>query len=424
MKNWWNRKYAVIALYGFLAAAAVVALIFAVLNFPTFLSFFYNLLGILAPFIVGFAIAYLLNPGYRFFRQKVYGKLFEKKPKPRLTKILSLLTIYLIVLGIVVFLLSIVVPQLYKSIETLVRNIESYYNEFNALIESWGLNEFINLGSISETIDIVTKWVIDYIKNINLDDLQNVMDVTVSVASGVFSFVIGLIASVYMLYNKELFCAQVKKMGYAIFPKKFMYKLQRLLGISNQTFSKYLSGVLIDALVVGTTCFIVMQIANIPYAILIGVMVGITNMIPFFGPYIGGVPSVLLVLMVDPIKAIWVVVILVVLQQLDGNFLTPKIAGQRTGMSALWVMIAIIVGGGFFGVIGMLIAVPVCSVVFSVTKSFMNERLKNKNMSAKTAAYYADAEVSAKYTPDEEPDTLDNPEQEQSQNSSATKESK
>ena len=116
--------------------------------------------------------------------------------------------------------------------------------------------------------------------------------------------------------------------------------------------------------------------------------------------------------------------ILVVLQQLDGNFLNPKIAGQRTGMSALWVMIAIIVGGGLFGVIGMLIAVPVCSVLFSVTKSFMTERLKNKKMSAKTTAYYADAEVSAKYTPDEEPDTLDNPEQEQLQNSSATKESK
>ncbi|MBQ2676157.1 MAG: AI-2E family transporter [Clostridia bacterium] len=394
--NWFNNKYATIALYAFFAMAAVVLFIFAVLNFPWFLSLCVEFLGIIKSFIIGFVIAYLINPGYRFFREKVYGKLFKKKPFPRTTKILSIVTVYILALSAISFLLWIVVPQFVSSISRLVNNFENYYNSFSA----WLAHITNGNADANQLLLSGTKWFTDYITNLKLDDFVHIKDITVSITSGIFDFLVGIIISVYMLYNKELFCAQAKKVGYALFSKKFMYKLQRLFGTSHITFGKYLSGVLIDAFVVGVVCFVVMQIVGIPYAVLIGVIIGITNMIPFFGPFIGGIPSVLLVLLVEPenpLKAVWCGVILIILQQIDGNFIAPKIVGQKTGISAIWVIFAILIGGGFFGVAGMVLGVPVFSVAYVFAKEIINERLKEKNMTSDTRKYFATADVSDKY---------------------------
>lgn len=387
MKQWWNKKYAIIAFYAFLVIAAAIVFKVLLASVPWFLFLIKKFISFIEPFIIGFVIAYLLNPSYTFFRNRVYNKLFKDSKLIKFSKALSIFTVYIIAFSLLAFLLYIVIPQFISGINSFVNNFNDYYNSFNSLI-----NKFADSNdTFNAIINEAAKKLMEYLKNIQLSDFAQLKNITESISSvikSIFSFFVGIVISVYMLYNKELFNAQIKKFGYALFSKKFMSKLQRLFGTSGVTFNQYITGVLIDALVVGCVCFLAMRIANIPYAVLIGVMVGITNMIPFFGPYIGGIPSTLLVLMVKPSSAIWCIVILVVLQFIDGNFFTPKITGQKTGLSAIWVIFAIVVGGGFFGLIGMLIAVPIFSIIYNIIKSLLNRHLEYKNLSSDTSDYY------------------------------------
>ena len=387
MKQWWNKKYAIIAFYAFLVIAAAIVFKVLLASVPWFLFLIKKFISFIEPFIIGFVIAYLLNPSYTFFRNRVYNKLFKDSKLIKFSKALSIFTVYIIAFSLLAFLLYIVIPQFISGINSFVNNFNDYYNSFNSLI-----NKFADSNdTFNAIINEAAKKLMEYLKNIQLSDFAQLKNITESISSvikSIFSFFVGIVISVYMLYNKELFNAQIKKFGYALFSKKIMSKLQRLFGTSGVTFNQYITGVLIDALVVGCVCFLAMRIANIPYAVLIGVMVGITNMIPFFGPYIGGIPSTLLVLMVKPSSAIWCIVILVVLQFIDGNFFTPKITGQKTGLSAIWVIFAIVVGGGFFGLIGMLIAVPIFSIIYNIIKSLLNRHLEYKNLSSDTSDYY------------------------------------
>lgn len=386
MKNLWNKRMALRALYLFLSLSAVVVLSFLLTYIPQLWSVIKGLIGIIMPFIVGFVIAYLINPCYNFFRYKVFGKLFNrKKPHPRLTKSIALLTTYLLILGIITFLLYIVIPQVITSITELIANIPSYYSSFTEWVKSLGFG--ISDSVINDVLSKALGWLVNYIKNFDISDLVVIKDVTVSIASGVFTFVIGAIASIYMLYNKEKLLAQSKKLGFSIFSRRSMLKLQRFVGESHITFGKYLSGVFTDAFIVGCLTFIVSMLCQIPYATLIGVIVGMTNVIPYFGPFIGGIPSVLIVLVIDPLKAVWLTIALVSIQQLDANFITPRVVGQKTGMPALWVMFSIIFCGGVFGVVGMIIAVPMCSVLFSMIRGMVNRKLERKRLPAESADY-------------------------------------
>ena len=367
------------AFYSFLAFSAVIVLYFALMHIPEFFSFVGTILSVVTPFIVGFVIAYLLNPCYNFFRKKVVGRFVNrKKEHPKLTKGLSIFVTYTLIIGIIIFLLYIVIPQFINSITELIINIPGYYNDFTVWLEDFGFG--ISDSLLNDLISSFVKWFTDLIKGIKMSDLIVIKDITVSIASAVATFVLGTIASIYMLYNKEKFLAQIKKLGFSIFSRRFMLKIQRFVGESHITFGKYLSGVITDAFVVGCLTFIACVICGVPYAILVGVLVGITNVIPYFGPLIGGVPSVLIVLVINPIKALWLLIILVVVQQIDSNFITPRIVGQKTGMPALFVMFSIIFCGGMFGIIGMLIAVPLCTVVFSIIRSLVNRSLKNRRL--------------------------------------------
>lgn len=386
MKEWWNKKYAIIAFYAFLVIAAAILFNILLTSVPWFLIVCSKFLKFVESFIIGFIIAYLLNPSYTWFRERVYKKLIKNSKLGNLIKILSIFTVYLVAFSLLAFLLYIVIPQFVSGINRFVNNFNDYYNSFNELI-----NKFANTNdTFNAVINESANKFMEYLKDIQISDFAQLKNITESISSiikSIFSFFIGVVISIYMLYNKELFSAQIKKIGYAIFSKKFMTKLQRLFGTSDVTFSQYITGVLIDALIVGCVCFIAMRIANVPYAILIGVIIGITNMIPFFGPFIGGVPSVLLVLMVQPSSAIWSIVIILLLQFVDGNFIAPKISGQKTGLSAIWVIFAIVVGGGFFGLFGMLVAVPIFSITYNIIKNILNRRLEQKSLSPDTNDY-------------------------------------
>lgn len=401
MKDWWNKRLAIRSFYLFLALAATILFAVVLFNFSSILGAIGAFIAAIDSFLIGFAIAYILNPSYTFFREKVYGKLL-KNSKPKIIKGLSILTLYLLMISLIAVLLYIVVPQLVRSIVDFVNNTianyDNYYNTVNSFVTSLSGGDDTLLGNmINELLNSLLK----FLKGINVEDILTISSVAGSVISSIFSIIIGVIISIYMLYNKEKFCAQVKKTGYAILSKKMMYRLQRWFGTSHAAFGQYLTGVIIDAMIVGFTFGVLSAICRIPYAPMIGVVLGITNMIPFFGPYIGGIPCTIIVLVNDPIKAIILVIMMIVVQQIDGNLVAPKIIGQKTGLAAIWVIFAILVGGHFFGVLGMLLAVPVFSMVYIFIRNFINDRLEKKNLSSDTADYLATADVAEKYKNEE-----------------------
>lgn len=397
MKNLFNKNYALISLYAFLVLAAAILFNISVSGLGAVFSFIGSFIRLLTPFIIGFAIAYLLNPSYMFFREKVFERFFSRtsfKKKNSLCKTLAMITVYVIAFGLLTFLLWIVIPQLYKSIATFVKDFVDNYETYTGAIDDFIGNVTNDSFNLKTLIDEGFKLITDYFSKF---DYKQLTSIPVSVVSSLFSFFVGIIISFYMLFNKEKFCAQIKKTGYAIFKRQTMARLLRICGTGHNAFGKYITGVLIDALLVGTITTIFTSILGIEYPLLIGVIIGLTNMIPFFGPFIGGVPSVLIILTQDPFKALWMIVFLIVLQQLDGNFISPKIVGKKTGLSAIWVVFAILVGGGYFGVLGMLIAVPVFSIIYVLIRNMINNRLKQKRMSVDTADYYASADENKKF---------------------------
>ena len=217
--------------------------------------------------------------------------------------------------------------------------------------------------------------------------LPELLNFSVSVGSGISNVFIGFVASVYMLSGKERFAAQIKKILFAIFPSRFVNETVSAFSYMHETFGKYFSGQSIDSVVLGIICFILMSLFKMEYALLISMIIMITNFIPFIGPFIGAIPSAFILLMVQPTKVIWFIIMIVVLQQIEGNIIAPKIVGKTTGLSSFWVVFSIIIGGGFFGVTGVILAVPAFSVIYTFAKRFIEGRLRKKNLPSKTTDY-------------------------------------
>ncbi len=222
------------------------------------------------------------------------------------------------------------------------------------------------------------------------DALPHVVGYTIQITSGIVRAAIGFIISVYVLYHKERFFAQAKKAMYALMKKERVDSLIRLGHKSNATFSGFIAGQILDALIVGILCFVFMSIFRFPYPMLISVLVAVTNVIPYFGPFIGAIPSILLVLMINPVQAFWFAIFILALQQFDGNVLCPKILGQSIGISAFWVIFALLLAGGIFGFLGMFIGVPIFAIIYTLVRSFIEERLTKKNLSTDTHDYASD----------------------------------
>ena len=202
-----------------------------------------------------------------------------------------------------------------------------------------------------------------------------------------FNFIIGIIISIYLLSSKELFCAQAKKITYALLREERANNLINNMRFANKTFGGFLIGKILDSFIIGILCFIGTSVLKIPYALLISVIVGVTNIIPFFGPYLGAIPCALILIMINPIKCVVFLIFVLVLQQFDGNVLGPKILGNSTGLSSFWVIFSITVFGGLFGVLGMFVGVPVFAVIYAAIKTFVSQRLVKKNLPADTNYY-------------------------------------
>ena len=329
-------------------------------------------LNVISPFMAGFAIAYLLNTPVHFFESKVYYKLRWKRG-------LSIATVYLLGVLILTVLLNMILPQVVGSAMALFSNLDGYMKNLNNLVDSLvtqfglegeGLNDL--MGSYEDLLNRVA--------GVVYSALPKLLNYGVAVGNGVIAAVTALISSVYMLSGKNKLTSQIKSILFAVFP---VGKVEHFLGIcrhANEIFVGFINGKIIDSAIMGVLCFILCSIFRVPFAMLISVVIGVTNIVPFFGPIVGAIPSIMILLIVDPLAALRFGILVLALQQFDGNILGPKILGNSTGISAIWVLVAIVVGGGLFGFPGMLLGVPTFAVIYMLTKDFVTARLAAKKI--------------------------------------------
>ncbi len=391
-----NNRYFTVSLYAFLVIVASILFFLFLFNISYFLGLLSRLIGILLPFIYGFSIAYLLNPLMKWLEAKGIKRVFKDKLRPKYQRMLSILLTFVVFFAVLALLFFTIIPEVANSISNLTHNISSYAAQLedfaqNTLVGLLGDEEAAtelvqNLGSMIGSAEGILAKVYEVVT----DALPHVVGYTIQITSGIVRAAIGFIISVYVLYHKERFFAQAKKAMYALMKKERVDSLIRLGHKSNATFSGFIAGQILDALIVGILCFVFMSIFRFPYPMLISVLVAVTNVIPYFGPFIGAIPSILLVLMINPVQAFWFAIFILALQQFDGNVLCPKILGQSIGISAFWVIFALLLAGGIFGFLGMFIGVPIFAIIYTLVRSFIEERLTKKNLSTDTHDYASD----------------------------------
>lgn len=393
MLNWKNNKYFLIGLTAFITFACCLVFNKFFVSFDP-INIITGFLGLLTPFFIGFAIAYLINPIMKLFERKVFAPLISKTRLKKTKGIIRLLSVFIsmiIAVLVIIFLLTLLIPQLINSIIGVSQKIPDYITKIITFFDSFFKNNPQVLAVINEVLYKLSNNIQHWLGSI-ASQIPIVIDVVASGVLGVVSFVknlvLGTIISFYALYNKERFVSQSKKLLFALFSKKNAFGTINLIGDCNSVFSGFITGVLIDSTLVGFICFIGVSLMGMPYPILIACLVGVFNVIPFLGPFLGGIPSAILILLETPEKTIWFIIFMVLLQQFDGNIMSPRILGNATGLPTFWTLFAIIVGGGIFGFVGMLLGVPVFSIIYTIISQLLKRRLKRKNLPQETEDYY------------------------------------
>ncbi|MBR4111648.1 MAG: AI-2E family transporter [Ruminiclostridium sp.] len=396
MKFKFNPKYTQIAVYAVIVIVLSGFLLMSMNVLPNLSQIFDKIASAFAPVLWGCVIAYLLNPGVDFFRYKVFRRYSEKAvtvKKKNFVRNISVFIVFLIAAGVVTGLVFLIAPQLSTSIKGLVDKFDEYVDNFII----W----FNNLvGENPQLVEIISNplaQVEQYLNDSWADISKSVVDLGTTLGGNVLGllvglkdFIIGIIFAIYILVSKDMLKSQVKRIFFAFCRNSTANAVFHVSSRTNDIFSHYVTSNLIDALIIGCATFIFASIAQIPYSIVITVIIAVTNLIPFFGPFLGGIPSFLLILLVDPTKALWFGIFIIVLQQCDGNIIKPLLFGESMGLPAIWVLVSIILGGNLFGLPGMLLGVPVFSVFYILVKEFLGSRLEKKGLPSEGQIYNRD----------------------------------
>ena len=385
MKIDWNRKYTTVAVYSFIVIACSIVFYLISSQVKVFSSKISDFIAILYPFIIGFAIAYLLNFILKFIENRIISEKMKGK-SPAKVRAISMIITYFVAGTLCYLFVHFVWPELLESIIGLFNDIPNYVNNATVMINK--LIEEFNLTPASMEI-LESKWkeLTDFIMNFMTDIIPVIGNTIMVVISSLWNIVLGVIVSIYLLKDKEKFFAISKKITYAIFNREHSYKILELTHRANKIFGKFLGGKILDSFIIAIITFVVLTIFKMPYTLLVTVIVGVTNVIPFFGPFFGAIPSVILVRFVSPIKAFWLLIIILIIQQLDGNVIGPKILGDSIGVSAFWILFALLIAGKFLGLVGMLLGVPLFAFVYSIIKDITEERLDKKGLPVNTDDY-------------------------------------
>lgn len=390
MKFRWENKYLYWGVTAFLVVAASLLFYFGIFQMGILLSGIGKVLSILMPIIYGAAIAYLINPILCFFESKmVYPfmkdrKLQVTKTKKKIIRYSGVFVAEALMILIVYALISMVLPEIIKSIVSIINNFPRYVDS----VTNWIEHVLENNPDINAlVIDMIDRYSVkaeNYLTQDILPQLQNVLKQFSTGVWGVITFlknaVIGIIVSIYILFDKEGFKGKIKMAMFALLSKTNAEKILASLRFTDKTFGGFISGKILDSFIIGILCYIGTLIMGTPYSMLVSVVIGVTNVIPFFGPYLGAIPCAFLILLVDPLQCLYFVIFIIILQQFDGNILGPKILGGSTGLSSFMVILAILIGGGLFGIFGMFVGVPVCAVIYAGCWRLINRSLSGKNL--------------------------------------------
>ncbi|HIX67723.1 MAG TPA: AI-2E family transporter [Candidatus Anaerostipes excrementavium] len=376
-----NKKYFTICIYT-IAVILIGCIIFQfVTQWDVTKSLITELWDILFPFFLGFLIAYIINPVVGFFQRNLFSKIIPDTHK-RLCRGISILFSYLLFLGGLAVCLIFVIPQLIESIQELSLQIPGIYNTLTDLSDRYLKSSTSILPS--EVIETIETKTLPKLMSLTNDLISNLIpwiyNITVSLAKWMFNLIIALVTSIYMTADKKIIIKFLKRFVLAIFSEKTSYSVLRKCKDCHKIFSSFIIGKSIDSLIIGILCFLLMTLLHLPYAVLISVIVGITNMIPYFGPFIGAVPGAFILFIVSPMKALIFIIMVFLLQQFDGFILGPKILGESTGVRPLLILFSITVGGAYFGPLGMFLGVPFFACVQYLIENWVDYRLYKKKI--------------------------------------------
>lgn len=389
-----NDKYFKWGLTAFLVIVAGVLFWIIFSNFSGFYELILDLISILSPILYGCFFAYIMNPVMKFvtnFLQKQLSKTKLKEERvASLSKAGGVIVSVIVLLLAIYALIALLVPNIISSLEVLLseEKLQSYYNTItkwvNGVVPGTDIEQWFrdNLDKVFDTFQSL-------LSEVNIGAfLSDVFSAGVSVVATLFNFMIGIVAAVYVLIYKEQLCAQAKKITTSMFRNDHADRIFEIARRTNRIFSGYVIGKILDALMVGVITYVAMLIMDMPYAVLIATIVGVTNIIPYFGPFIGAAPSALLLLIENPVDALYFIIFIIILQMIDGNIIENRIMGLQLGISDFWVLVSILLFGGVFGFAGMLLGVPIFAVIYSIISDAVNKKLRQKRFPTSTKEYY------------------------------------
>ena len=384
-----NQKY-----LKFLAVILASILFFVIIsNISTVSDSISKLLGVFSPLILGLCIAFVVNLPLRFLEERVFGKLTRKNGKvwSKLKRPICLTLSVLFLLSVITVFLSFVVPELVRTGEKFFTALPSAMENVSATIDS--VLEKLHLKSIFPDLTIdwksISAWALDMIDNHSNSIAQGALGIVTTVFNTVLNFILGFVFSIYVLASKESLGKLAKSVIYSIMKRERARKLISVVVLSNKAFSGFISGQCTEVLLIGVLCFIGMLIFRMPYAVMVSCVIAFTAFIPVFGPFIGTAIGAFFIFIESPIKALWFVIFIIILQQLESNIIYPKIMGKHVGLPGIWVLAAVTIGGGLFGVVGIIVSVPICSVIYTLFDRWLKKRLEARNICHKSMSHDA-----------------------------------
>ena len=372
-----------------LAILLLIAFVYTLVAAPQKISSYISaVLSLLSPFLIGLCLAYVVNlllrPLEKFWCF-IWKKAKKQKVVLKLKRPVCLVLSYVIVLGAIFAIVFMVIPAFKDTVTAFVEKVPQYMGSieqwYNNTIEFFAHYNF-ELPELKLDTAQVTSFAKDVISAYGGNVLGTTVNITASIVSAVVDMVLGLAFSIYVLSQKEILCRQTRKVTCALLKEKTAKRLIDVTKLTNSIFTKFVTGQLTEACIIGVLCFVGMLIFRMPYAAIISVLIGFTALIPIFGAFIGTGIGAFLILLENPLKAVWFVIFIIVLQQLEGNLIYPKVVGKSVGLPGIWVLTAVTIGGGLFGIVGMLFGVPVASIVYVLFKEFINSKTKKKNNTA------------------------------------------
>lgn len=360
----------------------IALVIFALVNFSKIIAFLGKVISIFSPFLLGIILAFVLNVLNNFIEKKIFGKIKPSKIWNKIKRPLCITLSLILVFLTIFFVMNLLIPQLKNSASLFTDTLPAYKEDIIGILNKFDVDES-TVNKVGEYLDNFGKVITDYIKGNSKDVITVTTEVATSVVNIISKGIITLVFAIYMIAQKETLSRQINKVMKAYLKPKTINKINTVGILANKTFSNFVTGQCLEALIFGGLVFVGMLIFRFPYASTIGVLLGFTALIPIFGAFIGTAIGFILIMMVSPVKAILFVVFIIVLQQIEGNLIYPRVVGKSIGLPGMWVLLSVTVGGSIGGILGMLIATPLCSLLYALFTKMLNDRLKSNKIVTK-----------------------------------------